>query len=63
MAKVFFNPIHLTTFYKKDYQYKKGDLPITELISDKVLSLPMYPDLTKKEIDFIAQEIKNFFNL
>ncbi len=61
MAKVFFDPIHLATFYKENYHYKKGDLPLTEAISDSVLSLPMYPSLTKKEMDYMAQEIKNFF--
>ena len=61
MAKIFFQPIHLTTFYQKKHGYKKGDLPITEAISDSVLSLPMYPGLTKKEMDYMTQAIKKFF--
>lgn len=59
-AKVYFYPVHLTSFYKK-FGYKKGFLPQTEHISDSVLTVPMYPSLTKKEMDFMAQEIKNFF--
>ena len=61
MTKVYFEPIHLKTFYKKEFGYKRGDLPMTEEISEKVLTLPLYPTLAKKEIDYIIKNIKNFF--
>ena len=61
-VKVYFDPVHLTSFYKKTFGYKKGDLPITEKISDQVLSLPVYLDLTKEEMDYIIENIINFFN-
>lgn len=57
MTKVYFSPIHLTTFYKEQFHYKKGYLPITEEISEKVLTLPLYPALTIKEIDYISNTI------
>jgi dTDP-4-amino-4,6-dideoxygalactose transaminase len=60
-AKVYFYPIHLTSFYSKAFNYKKGFLKETENISDNVLTLPLYPGLTKKEMDFMAEEIKSFF--
>jgi len=59
MTKVYFNPVHLKTFYKEKYHYKNGDLPITEEISEKILTLPLYPELTNKEMDYITDEIKN----
>jgi len=59
MTKVYFNPIHLTTFYKERYNYGKGDLPITEQISKKVLTLPLYPTLKVEEMEYIVSEIKN----
>lgn len=34
--------------------YKLGDLPVTEEVSATLLRLPMYPDLKKSEIDYIA---------
>lgn len=61
MAKVYFPPIHLTDFYKKSFGFAEGDLPVTENLSDRVLTLPMYPELSKKEMDFVSAEIKNFF--
>ena len=33
MTKVYFDPVHLTTFYRKNFGCKKGDLPITEALS------------------------------
>lgn len=63
MAKVYFEPIHMTKFYKDKFGYKNGDLPITEKISDQVLTLPMYPSLTKKEMDYIIKTIKSFFKI
>jgi dTDP-4-amino-4,6-dideoxygalactose transaminase len=54
MTKVYFTPIHLTTFYKEKFNYRKGDLPITEELSKKVLTLPLYPTLTIKEMDQIT---------
>ncbi len=61
MAKVYFYPIHLTTFYRNRFGYKEGFLPETEQISNSVLTLPMYPGLSKKEMDTVAREIGNFF--
>jgi perosamine synthetase len=59
MTKVFFNPVHLTHFYKK-LSYKV-ELPITEKIADQVLTLPMYPSLTKQEMNYIAGAVDAFF--
>lgn len=58
---VHFCPVHLTHFYKNILGYK-DKLEITKKLSDQVLSLPIYPGLTKREIDYMANEIKNFYN-
>jgi dTDP-4-amino-4,6-dideoxygalactose transaminase len=60
MTKVYFTPVHLTTFYKETFNYKTGDLPITEEISKKVLTLPLYPTLTIKKMDDVIDTIKNY---
>ncbi|MEF8847736.1 MAG: DegT/DnrJ/EryC1/StrS family aminotransferase [Candidatus Thermoplasmatota archaeon] len=62
MTKVYFYPIHLKTFYKNKFGYKKEDLPKTEEISEKVLTLPIYPQLTKKNQEHITKNIITFFN-
>ncbi|HJH27990.1 MAG TPA: DegT/DnrJ/EryC1/StrS family aminotransferase, partial [Methanophagales archaeon] len=49
MTKVYFSPVHLTHFYKNELGYA-CELPVTEEISRRVLTLPMYPALTKEEV-------------
>ena len=60
MTKVYFPPVHLTHFYRTKIGYEEGELPITEEVSNQVLSLPMYPTLAEKKIDYITEKIDNF---
>jgi len=62
LSKIYFEPVHLSLFYRQKFGYKGGELPITEKISNEVLSLPMYPELTKSEMDYILDKIKDFFS-
>jgi perosamine synthetase len=58
MSKVYFEPIHLKTFYTKEFHCKRGDLPVTEDMSEKLLTLPLYPTLTKKEMEYMIHTIE-----
>lgn len=52
--------LHLQPTFKY-LKYKKGDFPFSEKASKEVLSLPIYPELAKKEQDFIIKSIKDFY--
>jgi len=60
MTKVFFEPIHLTKFYKKLGIGNRKKLNVTEIISKQILSLPMYPTLIRDELNFICDSISEF---
>lgn len=60
-TKVYFPPVHLTDFYQKHLGYTFGQLPITEKLSNQFLSLPIFPTLTELEMDYIIEEINNYF--
>lgn len=60
MTKIFFSPVHETPFYQKILS-QKIVLPITSTISDQILSLPLYPTMTKKEISYVCDMILQFF--
>lgn len=47
---IHFTAIHLHPYYKKTFGYKRGDFPNAEFVSDRVLSLPLYPAMKEKEI-------------
>lgn len=50
-------PLHLQIALK-DLGYRKGDFPVTEKLCAKVLSLPMDPGLTRGEVKFISESVK-----
>ena len=60
MTRVFFEPIHLSKFYKKS-GFGKKSLSNTEKIGRTVLSLPIFPGLKSEEITHICDSIKEFF--
>jgi perosamine synthetase len=62
MTKIYFNPVHLTHFYRDILKYTPY-LPITEKVADLALTLPVYPSLTKEEMDLLVNEIKTFYEL
>ena len=51
-------PLHLQPVFN-DLGHAKGDFPVTELVSDRCLSLPMNPYLTEEEIDRVCQAVLN----
>jgi dTDP-4-amino-4,6-dideoxygalactose transaminase len=50
-------PIHLQPAYK-DLGHKRGDFPITEAHAQRILSLPMYAELTPESIQYVARSIR-----
>lgn len=53
-------PIHLQQAYA-DLGYGKGDFPEAERLAERMLSLPMFPELREDQIHRVAEEIKTFF--
>ncbi len=54
----YFQTIHLQPFYKKEFFYKAGDLPVAENTSERTLALPFFNDLTEKELDFVVKNLE-----
>jgi dTDP-4-amino-4,6-dideoxygalactose transaminase len=53
-------PIHLQPAYQM-MNLKQGSFPITEKISEEILSLPMGPHLSEEEAIFCAKNVQEFF--
>jgi len=54
-------PIHLQKAYK-DLGHKEGDFPHAERAAKRMLSLPMFSELTNAQINRVADSIKEFFD-
>ena len=50
-------PLHLQTAYQH-LSYHKGSLPVTEMVAEQVLSLPMYPGLSAQEQCHVVEAIE-----
>jgi dTDP-4-amino-4,6-dideoxygalactose transaminase len=53
-------PIHLQKAMG-NLGYKPGDMPVTEETVEKILSLPMYPELSDDQISAVANAIRSFY--
>ena len=54
-------PLHLSKVCEK-YGYKKGDLPVTEEYSERLVRLPLHAKLTDKDVDKVIKTVKEFFD-
>ena len=52
-------PLHLQKVYE-DLGYRAGDFPVAEGLSSRILPLPMYPELTDEQVDYVAATIRQF---
>lgn len=52
-------PIHKQLAYKNAFS---GNFPIAEMLSNEILSLPIYPGLSENEVHYVCETIKLFYN-
>jgi len=54
-------PLHMQEAYHY-LGYREGDFPVSEILSQQVLSLPMHTELTREQLSFITSAIREFFS-
>lgn len=52
-------PLHLSDAYKI-YGYQEGNFPVSEMVAQEVLSLPMHTELDAEQIQFVCDAIRAF---
>lgn len=50
-------PLHLQPALK-GLCYKEGDFPVAERLASRVLSLPMYPELTAEQVSYVCDMVR-----
>lgn len=53
-------PFHLQKCFEY-LGYKKGDFPVAEKASEEVLAIPIYPELTTEQIEYVVERIGSFY--
>ena len=54
-------PVHL----QRGYDFlgrRKGDFPVAERQAEQILSLPIFPEMTEAQVDYVAAQIQAFFH-
>jgi dTDP-4-amino-4,6-dideoxygalactose transaminase len=59
---VHYTPLHMFTFYKRFLKKKSKSFPVAEQVYRQILSLPLFPTLSTKKIDFITKKIQVFLS-
>ena len=54
-------PLHLQKAFAY-LGYKEGDLPTAEKITKETVCLPIFPELTQKELEYVVATVKAFYN-
>ena len=52
---------HLYPYYREHYGFKRGDFPHAESISDRIVSLPLFPDMTDADQDRVIAAMADLF--
>jgi dTDP-4-amino-4,6-dideoxygalactose transaminase len=53
-------PLHLQKVYEGQ-GWRAGDFPVAESVARRILPLPMYPELTDEQVDYVVAQIRMFF--
>ena len=56
---VHFNAVHLMSYYRRTFGFKEGDFPQAERIGRRTLTLPLYPQLTTEEVDYVIEAVRS----
>jgi dTDP-4-amino-4,6-dideoxygalactose transaminase len=59
LCSVHFIPVYMHPFYKKKFNYKQSDYPVSNTVFNTCLSLPIYPNLTHDQVNYITETVTN----
>jgi dTDP-4-amino-4,6-dideoxygalactose transaminase len=59
-AQIHYYPVHLMPYYKQ-FGWQEDDFPFVEEYYNKCISLPIYPNLTIEEQNFVINKTLEFY--
>lgn len=57
-TQVHYIPVHTQPYYRQKFGYRWGDFPLAEDYYRRTLSLPLYPDLTETEQEYVVDALR-----
>ena len=56
-----YRAVHLYPYYREQFGFKRGDFPNAETISDRIVSLPLFPAMTDEDQDRVIKAMADLF--
>ncbi len=56
-----YRAVHLYPYYREQFGFKRGDFPNAESISDRIVSLPLFPTMTDGDQDRVIAALTDLF--
>lgn len=57
-VQLHYKPIHLQPYYMERFGYKEGDFPVAEDYAKRALTLPCYPKMSDKDVEYVIDVVK-----
>lgn len=57
-VQVHYVPLHLHPYFKKEYGYERGDVPLAEGFYESLVSLPLFPAMTECDVEDVIIAVK-----
>ena len=56
-----YRAVHLYPYYREQFGFKQGDFPHAEIISERIVSLPLFPNMTGKDHERVIAAMADLF--
>lgn len=57
-TSVHFIPVPMHPYYRDTFNYQKGDFPQAETTFERIISLPLYPKMSKQDTEDVIEAVK-----
>lgn len=58
-TSVHYQPVHLFRIYRERFGCKPGELPLTEWVANREITLPLYPAMTQDDVTYVTESLKD----
>jgi len=59
-VNVHYIPIYRFSYYKKHYTIDPVDYPVTEEVFNRIVTLPLYPQLKTEQVEYVCEKIRDY---
>jgi dTDP-4-amino-4,6-dideoxygalactose transaminase len=57
-TSVHYYPVHYHPYYREHFGFQQGDYPVCEAEFERILSLPLFPQMTEADVERVVEAVK-----